>query len=35
MGVFDLTGNLQTTVPANADAGAYTSTMTVSLVRGP
>lgn len=35
MGVFDLTGNLQTTVPANADAGSYTSTMTVSLVRGP
>lgn len=35
LGVFDLTENLQTSVPANADAGSYTSTMTVALVRGP
>lgn len=34
-GVFDLTGSLQTTVLANADAGAYSSTLTISLVRGP
>lgn len=35
VGVFDLTGNLQTSVRAHADAGTYTSTMTVALVRGP
>ncbi len=35
LGVFDLFENLQTSVRANADAGTYTSTMTVALVRGP
>ncbi len=34
VGVFDVTGNLQTSVRAHADAGTYTSTMTVALVRG-
>lgn len=34
-GVFDLTGTMQTVVPANVSAGTYTSTMTATLVRGP
>jgi len=35
LGVFDLTENLHTLVRANADAGSYTSTMTVALGRRP
>lgn len=34
-GTFDLTVAAQTAVPANADAGSYTSTVIVSLISGP
>jgi hypothetical protein len=35
MGDFNLTPTLQVSVPANAYAGTYTSTLTIAVVSGP